>query len=1446
MTKKRYGERYRKICLQIYRTVMLVLGIGLLFPLGQVQAYEKKTIYNSPYVSFSPDGQAWTTCAGDRGYEWYSENAVISTGIPSSLRELKMGEHYYSVRRMGEVPVGSWKVAWRRAQCIHNAYGKKQGWHDLRFGTIKCQRYYYSGWKPYCADCGELIEPWNIYMSRKAAQTIDYMDLGSDENPKTYYYLCPFCTNLEQGVTFTEHRCRKISPNQYKVVYDANADAGSCLGFMGESYHMYDNAVIYEGNEVTPVTHLTKNVYTRIGYVFTGWNTAPDGSGDSYGDEAKIQNLAAADHRDRTTWTERDNGSVTLYAQWRPCESTLRIDAGGGKYQGKSIVEITDFYGKQYRLQTEELQPSAGYKISFETGGGTAVSPIRGTQRLKEWIRILPFLGELEKGKYTFPASEGHTDTVKAVYLPDPVTLPGTVREGWSFGGWYYDRAFTRPAGAAGDQIIPSADTTLYAQWVDLELEASDNYKANDGKGAVDLSWSQTDQKNKTYLLFQKKENGTWNRINSADDISSVTQVAITEDYSGSAKRYTIPYTGLYTLTAEGAQGQNFESCAGGYGGRVSGTFWLQKGEIITYFAGGQDGGNGGGSATDYGNGGGMTSLVSDRKGILLIAGGGGGASPAGDGKAGGSAESVREESNGEDGMAGGGAGYLGGSAGEKIVHTHTNQCYKEAAYTPALGSWEHYVTGHDDYCETYTATSAYSHTKDDDPYHIIRAGWSRYYWDTGNRWNTRGYRGISTNGNTKLNLSVYADSWGSSCNFSLNKSQYTILNQDGKVILSGSFRDAVYSMSGSSSSAWENPDGSWGGAPGGSKFAGTFHFTLPEGTTRIFIDLKFSHDCSDAWFKSEITGLSFSGGRMVTCGYTEGQVLSSKPAYGGSNYVNTEYAQNYESESGVREGDGRVQIQSKAIGYQEEYHLDGVRAQDLAAPEQIPAEMTMEALDRKRIRVTWQQPEDNGTLYYHKAESYLTGSTSRLCTSNITKNILTSGIAGYYFTIDEIKDTKVGTGTGRFTELPRAEVTTNGKTQYLHVAAVDVAGNVGITTHFCIQDTDVRWKIYTRQLEIAAGDNVYPASETNNWYVRADGSTPITLTHSASMEGDACEEYQLNENIYETRTTDGTVARNIIHTPSGRITEGNKRTEAAGLSYTTEGIPLLQQYPYSYTVRSNLCRDLTGVQKFTIGAEHSGESISVIPIAEADAGDSKVYSVHALDEKNKITLIADGEAPVIYGLDLLEDRKLIDRREGEVTVIVTAADAVSGVKEFYVRIENTDNTVAKTFLPDETGSIRIVITEDDALFSGDFTVLVYATDYVGNETKIGKGTTEFGLESEVWNIRETQGTTFRCGESGILTFTVWGYADRVEVIFPEEMTEQNPELNRVYDYTDRPGYRITESLQFMVPLYTPENEEFQITVRAYKGDRKLEDHPQISVIGVKGSVLEDLRTRLR
>lgn len=1422
---------------------LLAMGISIIFSGQTAEAAEKKTIYNSPYVSFSPDGKAFTTCAGDQNYTWYDNGTTVNTGIKSSLRNLETGEHYYAIRRSGEVPVGYWKVVHRPGQCIHDGYPDKD-WHGIAFGTQKCMQYYYSGWQAYCADCGEPIKENYIYMSREAAASIQYLDLGTETARMGYYYLCPFCSNLEQGVTLSAHLCKEISWNQYRIFYNPNIKKYN--GYMDYSYHMYNSATEYEGQTVTPVTHLTENNYTKEGYVFIGWNTKPDGSGAFFADSAEIYNLSSIDWRDESTWTETDNGTVTLYAQWRKSESTLVIDAAGGKYSGLDKQSITQPYLKNYVLQADLIQAPDGYQVAFVANGGSPVETIAGTKHFVEWMREQPFRGWLEDNIYTFTAPDGNVDTLKAAYQSDPITLPSTTKDGWSFGGWYYDPDFSLPAGGAGDQIIPSKDMTLYAQWVDLRLQSVDNYDANEGKGAVDLSWSQSDQNNKTYLVYQKRENGAWIRVNSADDISSTTVISEAYSFEGQEKQYTIPYTGLYTIKALGAQGASYESYTGGYGGSVGGKFWLRKGDVLTYAVGGQNGYNGGGNATDYGNGGGMTSVVSDQKGELMIAGGGGGASPGGNGGNGGSAASVIDGHDGESGMAGGGAGYQGGCAGEKIVHHHTNDCYVDASYTPAFGSWDGTVDGFDCYADTNTKTKGNAHTRDDDPRHVIRVGWESYAYSEGTLWNLNGYSGLATNGNTQLNVSVHTNSWGSTDGLNLSKSKYRVMNQNGSTISSGSFSSAMNSSSssGGSGSSWENPDGSWGGSPDVRDFYGTFHFALPEGTTRIYLYLDFYHNAYDAWFTSEITGLSFSGGRKLNCGMTEGQVLSSKPAYGGSNYVSSD-ALMYEMYSGVRSGSGYATLDAEAVGYQESLDLTGVVATDFAAPDKISDQVTKEPLDGKSICVTWQTPKDNGTDYYHKVESYLTGSTSMLCKSNVTKNTLVSGVMGYYYLVDQKEDTVV-TGNANYVQDPHVNVVTAEYNQYLHIAAVDVAGNISETTHILIDAKDVLWKLYTKQLVIdASADNVYPATD-KSWYVRADGSTPFTLKNEAYMDGTASRGYQLNETIYETVSDNNSVARNIIRTASMEIADTSIRTDANGLSYSTDGTSVLQQYSYSYTVRSNKNRDLMGVQKFTISRDLSGQTIQVIPVAEADKESDKVYSAHELDEKNKITLIADGEAPVIRGLEIMEDRDLIDRRDGSITVTVTADDDLSGVKDFYVVIKNTDNAITKTYLPDADGSIRITITEDEPIFSGDFTVLGYAVDNVGNENNLSYGTTEFALASSVERILSPHNPIFKCGESGILTFTTWGYADRVEVIFPESMTALDPTLNKVYDYTDCPGYMITEHLQFMVPLYTPENQNLEITVRAYKGDKKLEDHPTISVIGVSGTVLDEFRTRLR
>ena len=1316
---------------------LLALGLMLMFP-GQAEAADKKTIYNSPYVSFSPDGKAFTTCAGDQNYTWYDNGTTVYTGIKSSLRSLRTGEHYYKVARWGEVPVGSWKVVHRPGQCIHDAYTSDENWHGIQFGTQKCIQNYYSGWKAFCADCGEPLEDANIYMSREAASSIQYLDLGSEKNPVFYYYLCPFCRNLEQGVSLSAHWCKKISWNQYRIFYDPNIKKYN--GYMDYSYHMYNSATEYEGQTVTPVTHLTENNYTKEGYVFIGWNTKPDGSGVSFSDSAEIYNLSNVDWRDESTWTETDNGTITLYAQWRKSESTLVIDANGGKYGGLDKQSITQLYLKNYVLQADFIQAPEGYQVSFETNGGSTVETILGTKHFVEWMREQPFKGWLDDNKYIFTAPDGNVDTVKAAYQSDPITLPFTTKDGWSFGGWYYDSDFSLPAGGAGDQIIPSKDMTLYAQWVDLRLQSVDNYDANDGKGAVDLSWSQSDQNNKTYIVYQKREDGAWLRVNSANDISSTTIINQAYNFEGQSKQYTVPYTGLYTIDALGAQGKSYGSYTGGYGGSVTGTFWLRKGEVLTYVVGGQNGYNGGGSASSFGNGGGMTSVVSNQKGTLMIAGGGGGAFSHGNGNAGGSAASVINGNNGQSGMAGGGGGYQGGTAGERIDHYHVASCN---VYHTHVGSSDRYGGCYTKYVENKRVVT-----------------WTD-------------------------NLCC------SNC-------------QEGP---NAHFPGNPYGACGNFNPNWE----------------------------KVIDDSYYDLTCGKT--TSTIVG--------YRCGMYNGQILSSKPAYGGSNYVNSAYAMMYETYSGVRSGSGAAELHSKAIGYQESLDLAGVTATDFAAPDKISDQVTKEPLDGKSIRVTWQVPSDNGTDYYHKVESYLTGSTSMLCESNVTKNTLVSGVMGYYYLVDQNGDTVV-TGNANYVQDPHVNVVTAEYNQYLHIAAVDVAGNISETTHILIDAKDVLWKLYTKQLVIDASvDNVYPATD-KSWYVRADGTTPFTLKNEAYMDGTASQGYQLNETIYETVSDDSSVARNIIRTASTEIADTSIRTDANGLSYSTDGTTALQQYSYSYTVRSNKNRDLMGVQKFTISRDLSGQTIQVIPVAEADKESDKVYSAHELDEKNKITLIADGEAPVIRGLEIMEDRDLIDRRDGSITVTVTADDDLSGVKDFYVVIKNTDNAITKTYLPDVDGSIRITITEDEPIFSGDFTVLGYAVDNVGNENNLSYGTTEFALASSVERILSPHDPIFKCGESGILTFTTWGYADRVEVIFPESMTALDPTLNKVYDYTDCPGYMITEQLQFMVPLYTPENHNLEITVRAYKGDKKLEDHPTISVIGVSGTVLDEFRTRLR
>lgn len=117
-------------------------------------------------------------------------------------------------------------------------------------------------------------------------------------------------------------------------------------------------------------------------------------------------------------------------------------------------------------------------------------------------------------------------------------------------------------------------------------------------------------------------------------------------------------------------------------------------------------------------------------------------------------------------------------------------------------------------------------------------------------------------------------------------------------------------------------------------------------------------------------------------------------------------------------------------------------------------------------------------------------------------------------------------------------------------------------------------------------------------------------------------------------------------------------------------------------------------------------------------------------------------------------------------------------------------------------------------------------------------------MKAAVERIMEPHQPIFRQGDGGCLLIEAYGYVDKVEVIFPEEMTEADAHLNTIFEY-EVTQYKQTEEYLFMVPLRIPQG-EYTILVKAWKDGRCKVQEPIMWTLGQEESVLDDLRTRLR
>lgn len=1475
-------------------------------PTLEVNAAEK-TIYNSPYVAFSPDGQAWTfrealhtgSTVGKPDY-WYARGETIDTGIASGLRSLEEGEHYYARKRDGVIPVGRWEVRYPYAQCIHREIYK--GFHGIDYRSEHCLASYYSGWNAYCADCGQPVTPALIYGSKKAISSVWYIDSGLD-----HYYCCPSCEHLEQGIAI-EHMCRAVSYNMYRVVYDSNSAYmdKKIWGYMPDSRHMYNNETCYEGIEIVPNTRLTLNGYDLDGHTFVGWNTKPDGSGSFYEDGAEICNLSTENYDEAT-----GKGKVILYAQWEATVSNLRIDPNGGSYLGsQEVMAIRQAYGTTYALVSNALIPPEGYTVSFECNGGSVFAERKCRKILKRWKLLQPSEGTFENDCYRFVGSMNHTDTIQASYTVEPIVLPTPCKKDFSFGGWFRNPECTDFVGKGGDAFLPDADTTLYAKWTELQFEVQEVYyrdhalndwrtagsifdavKDESGKGdnayatpsderavlhatgAVDLRVRQNDNSEKLFRIWMSDEteadvlNAAYGNIKAAENSEAVTQTVwrkVLDSAAGfvtgddrvynvsyqfetcgtSAQVYEVQADGIYTLFAAGGQGGDFGANRGGLGGEATVSLYLRKGERLTVMLGQQgkgrnapetEGGYAGGAAGSYGASGGSATrvLVTDLAGVtkeLVVAAGGGGADCTGNGQhatdgcattetpaaylADLSAYGLTEDRQLSDSVSagGGGGGYRNGMAGEVIFHEHTAEPGADGSYAGQL--------------ENGTSTCV---------------GWQ---WVSGGT-----HYGRVTNASC-----IHYDHW-----------------------------DIVNGVCAQGCRMW---DASWDLK---------YKCIICGKQNSPHVREIYLYTCNDC---GEDLGESNSHKHpafwRLRCEKSAGTTVdAATSSFGGLSYVDTRdghYAGNLDYDN-HHAGNGYVSIMADMVGFSDSDVMAAVPARDKAAPDRI-SNIAFDVKNGGAV-VSWQEPKGNASGVYFFCESYCRsgGSMEKMLTTNILSAKVDTAIAGYYYVCNEDagdaedylreKVRSVGLSDANtakdaytyedrnaallsneigFTKdcrLDAEDVGNRGNrmydpnASYIHIAAVDVAGNVSDTVLVRTCGAEIPWEPETDTLFPSSvvsgvdGRNILPADRERTWYVRADGQTHFLLSYESWLRGSAREDYQINYQILDARTESGMSQRYSVELPlTVPVTSGGVLDNREFIKKSL-GDPILGEGAYVEVSRDDGATAVSFSGAFVLSEKMNGQEIVVTPVAGADHKDGTMYSDWAQDCLHSLTLIADGEGPVVSGLDLLEDRRVIDRTAEEVELKISAEDNLSGVEEFYVKVTNTDNYSEQIFAA-ENGFVTLDITEDDPLFAGDFTLTVYARDGVGNVTQESRRVTEFALETGIERILEPHAPAFKGGESGILTVITYGYADRVEIVFPEEMTALKPDLNQVIDYRWQRLYRQESKVQFMVPLYTPAGLSYKVTVRAYKEGRKLEEHPALSTMEIEGNVLDEMRTRLR
>ena len=233
------------------------------------------------------------------------------------------------------------------------------------------------------------------------------------------------------------------TPGQASLTYDGNGATG---GKTDPQNGVTDQKV-----------NVRQNGFTRDGYVFTGWNTQPDGRGQAWAPNA--------------VWTL--HGTGVLYARWRGNQQRLNYHGNGNtggntESQDGRTGDVLDTRANGFTRDGYEF-------VEWNTrADGTGDHYGKGTNGVAKWT-MLPAGNDLYAIWQANPASIQYRDDWGATgSTPDTTGVTGQdvtiarngfTRPGYTFTGWARDRRTNPSLQPGGRYTLTPGTTTLWAQW---------------------------------------------------------------------------------------------------------------------------------------------------------------------------------------------------------------------------------------------------------------------------------------------------------------------------------------------------------------------------------------------------------------------------------------------------------------------------------------------------------------------------------------------------------------------------------------------------------------------------------------------------------------------------------------------------------------------------------------------------------------------------------------------------------------------------------------------------------------------------------------------------------------------------------------------------------------------------------------------------------------------